>query len=181
MSQWNGPWTMCAPAAAWQEILNIVHTESEYPVLSRFFGSFNQAEIQYLSKSPFMNVPVHTHMQVLNVLVQLIMIHMLLLQYFSKFDLYDLEKYVNSKTWVSCHVSFLTRWTYDKNLGMIQPSSGVRALHVFGFGPLVVKPRIRLDWNLVCEVSWPTGTHVQSFRTIEPCYETCHANGQWQW
>jgi hypothetical protein len=46
---------------------NRVDTESKYPVHSRFFGSFDQAEIWYLSINASMNV----HMQVLNVLVQL--------------------------------------------------------------------------------------------------------------
>jgi hypothetical protein len=34
---------------------------------------------------------------------------------------------------------------------------------VFGFGPLVAKPRIRLDRNLVRELLLPSGTYVQSF------------------
>jgi hypothetical protein len=39
---------------------------------------------------------------------------------------------------------------------------------VFGFGPLVVKPRIRLDRNLVCELLFHSGTYVQSFGSIAP-------------
>jgi hypothetical protein len=44
-------------------------------------------------------------------------------------------------------------------------SSGVIELCVFSFGPLVAKPRIRLDRNLVCDFS---GTYVQSFGSIAP-------------
>jgi hypothetical protein len=39
---------------------------------------------------------------------------------------------------------------------------------VFGFGPLVAKPRIRLDWNLVCDLLLPSGTYVQGFGSIAP-------------
>jgi hypothetical protein len=46
-TKWNGPWTICSPGAAWPEIFkNIVvvaTTESEYPVVSRFIGSVDQA------------------------------------------------------------------------------------------------------------------------------------------
>jgi hypothetical protein len=36
----------------------------------------------------------------------------------------------------------------------------------FCFDPLVAKPRIRLDRNLVCELLLPSGTYVQSFGSI---------------
>jgi hypothetical protein len=39
---------------------------------------------------------------------------------------------------------------------------------VFGFGTLVAKPRIRFDQNLVCELRWPRGKYVQSFKSIAP-------------
>jgi hypothetical protein len=47
---------------------------------------------------------------------------------------------------------------------MIQPL--VQEFLVFGFGPLVAKPRIRLDRNLICELLLPSGTYVQSFESI---------------
>jgi hypothetical protein len=43
------------------------------------------------------------------------------------------------------------------------------SLVFFCFGPLVAKPRIRLDRNLLCELALPRGivtTYVQSFRPI---------------
>jgi hypothetical protein len=51
----------------------------------------------------------------------------------------------------------LIRYTYDKN-----------TFCVFGFGPLVAKPRIRLARNLVCELLLPSDTYVQSYRSIAP-------------
>jgi hypothetical protein len=39
---------------------------------------------------------------------------------------------------------------------------------IFGFGPLVAKPRITSDRNLVCEVIWPSGTYMESFMSIAP-------------
>jgi hypothetical protein len=74
---------------------------------------------------------------------------------------------------------------YDKNLKMIQPlvqelfeddpaiSSGVTSVFGFQFWPLVAKPRIRLDQNLACELLLPSGTYVQSFRTIAPAVTKC--------
>jgi hypothetical protein len=51
-------------------------------------------------------------------------------------------------------------YTYDKNL-------------FFGFGPLVAKPSIRLDRNLVRELLLPSGTYVQSFGSIAPATTKC--------
>jgi hypothetical protein len=62
----------------------------------------------------------------------------------------------------------LIRCTYDKNLQMIQPLLLVEELQffymhstfcVFGFGPLVPKPRIRLDRNLVCDLLLRSSTY----------------------
>jgi hypothetical protein len=52
---------------------------------------------------------------------------------------------------------------------MIQPF--VQELYhflCFRFCPLVAKPRLGLDRNLVCELLLPSGTYVQSFRSIPP-------------
>jgi hypothetical protein len=35
-------------------------------------------------------------------------------------------------------------------------------------GPLVAKPRIKMDRNLGCELLLPSGTYVQSFGSIAP-------------
>jgi hypothetical protein len=57
--------------------------------------------------------------------------------------------------------------TYDKNLEMIQPL--VHELqHFLCFWHLLAKPRSRSDRNLVCEVRWPRGTYVQSFKSVAP-------------
>jgi hypothetical protein len=68
---------MCSLGAACQEILNIVDTDSEYPVLSRLFGSFD-----LFKKKSFHEC---THMPVLNVLnvpAQLIMKHVTIAKHF---------------------------------------------------------------------------------------------------
>jgi hypothetical protein len=44
----------------------------------------------------------------------------------------------------------LTRYTYDKNVEMIQPLMS-NIGNIFGFGPLVAKRRIRSDRSLFCE------------------------------
>jgi hypothetical protein len=49
---------------------------------------------------------------------------------------------------------------------------------VFGFGLLVVMPRIGLYQNLVCEVSWPRGTCTKFQVNRTSGYKMCHANGQ---
>jgi hypothetical protein len=60
-------------------------------------------------------------------------------------------------------ILFLTRCTYYKKLEMIQPL--VQELYystfcIFGFGPLVAKPRIRSDRSLACTQSFHLGVHV---------------------
>jgi hypothetical protein len=62
----------------------------------------------------------------------------------------------------------LIRCTND-NLEMIQPLvPEFSTFCVFGFDPLVAKPRIRLDRNLACELILRSGTYVQSFGSIAP-------------
>jgi hypothetical protein len=73
------------------------------------------------------------------------------LQHFSKFGLYDLEKFVNSKTWVSCHPYLLD----ERIIKIDDPaiSSGVIALFVFTvLAPWWSSQEIRSDRNLVCDV-----------------------------
>jgi hypothetical protein len=65
----------------------------------------------------------------------------------------------------------LTRCTYDTNLEMIQPlvQESYSTYGVFGFGPLVVKPRIRIRTEIWSVQSFHLGgTYVQSFRSIIP-------------
>jgi hypothetical protein len=63
----------------------------------------------------------------------------------------------------------LIRYTYDKNLEMIQPLVELLSTFcVISFGPLVANPRIRQDRNLVCELLLPSGTYEQIFRSIAP-------------
>jgi hypothetical protein len=52
----------------------------------------------------------------------------------------------------------LIRWKFGDD-------SGVIALFVFS---VLAKPRIRRDWNLAYELLLPSGTYVQSFRSIDP-------------
>jgi hypothetical protein len=70
-----------------------------------------------------------------------------------------------SKTRVLCHVSLLD--THDTDLEMIHALVQA-SVHLFGFSPLVTKPGIRSNRNLVCQVSWPRATYVPSFRSISP-------------
>jgi hypothetical protein len=72
----------------------------------------------------------------------------------------------------------LSRCTYDKKLEMIQPlvQEFNSTFCVSDFGPLVAKPRIRLDRNLVCELLFPSGTKLQV--NSSSSYETCPANGR---
>jgi hypothetical protein len=83
------------------------------------------------------------------------------------FDLCDLQKVLQIKKpgIISC---ILIRCTYDKNWEMIHST-----FCVFGFGPLVAKPTIRLDRNFVCELLLPSGTYVQSLGSIAPAVMKC--------
>jgi hypothetical protein len=58
----------------------------------------------------------------------------------------------------------LIRYTYDKNLEMIQPL--VQEFSVLA--PWWPSQETRLDRNLVCELLLPSGTYVQSFGSITP-------------
>jgi hypothetical protein len=60
----------------------------------------------------------------------------------------------------------LIRCTHDKQIWSW--SSYLIRNCVFCFGPLVTKPRIRLDRNWVCQVIWPRGTKCTTFHITSP-------------
>jgi hypothetical protein len=60
------------------------------------------------------------------------------------------------------------KWPLLLDLQLTHPQTWVIAIFVFGFGPLVAKPRIRLDRNLVCELHLTSDTYAQSFGSIAP-------------